>query len=57
MLVLLVAGLLMSLALRNLLKVDVIRDRQVLAREVEGRYIENAHKLNVMNTGSRRRNL
>jgi len=49
-LVLLVAGLLMSLALRNPLKVDVIRDRQVLAREVEGRYIENVYKLNVMNT-------
>jgi len=49
-LMLLVAGLLMSLALRNPLKVDVIRDRQVLAREVEGRYIENVYKLNVMNT-------
>jgi len=49
-LVLLVAGLLTSLALRNPLKVDVIRDRQVLAREVEGRFIENVYKLNVMNT-------
>jgi cytochrome c oxidase accessory protein FixG len=43
---LLVFGLLASLALRNPLKVD----RQVLAREVEGRYIENIYKLNVMNT-------
>ncbi len=49
-LVALVAGLLISLALRNPLKVDVIRDRQVLAREVEGRYIENVYKLNIMNT-------
>ena len=49
-LVLLVAGLLTSLALRNPLKVDVIRDRQVLAREVDGRYIENVYKLNIMNT-------
>jgi polyferredoxin len=30
--------------------VDVIRDRRVLAREVEGRYIENVYKFNVMNT-------
>ena len=46
-------GLLASLALRNPLKVDVIRDRRVLAREVEGRYIENIYKLNVMNTAER----
>jgi cytochrome c oxidase accessory protein FixG len=49
-LVLLVGGLLASLALRNPLKVDVIRDKRMLAREVEGRYIENVYKLNVMNT-------
>jgi cytochrome c oxidase accessory protein FixG len=49
-LVLLVGGLLTSLALRNPLKVDVIRDKRMLAREVEGRYIENVYKLNVMNT-------
>jgi cytochrome c oxidase accessory protein FixG len=52
-LVALVAGLLSALALRNPLKVDVIRDRRVLAREVEGRYIENVYKLNVMNTSER----
>ncbi len=46
----LVGGLLTALAFRNPLKVDVIRDRRVLAREVEGRYIENIYKLNVMNT-------
>jgi cytochrome c oxidase accessory protein FixG len=49
-LVLLVGGLFASLALRNPLKVDVIRDKRLLAREVEGRYIENVYKLNVMNT-------
>jgi cytochrome c oxidase accessory protein FixG len=52
-LVLLVGGLFASLAMRNPLKVDVIRDRRVLAREVEGRYIENIYKLNVMNTTER----
>ena len=52
-LVILVSGLLASLALRNPLKVDVIRDRRLLAREVEGRYIENIYKLNVMNTAER----
>lgn len=49
-LLVLVGGLLASLALRNPLKVDVIRDRRVLAREVDGRFIENIYKLNVMNT-------
>jgi cytochrome c oxidase accessory protein FixG len=49
-LVLLVGGLFTSLALRNPLKVDVIRDKRMLAREVDGRYIENVYKLNVMNT-------
>jgi cytochrome c oxidase accessory protein FixG len=49
-LVLLVGGLMTSLALRNPLKVDVIRDKRLLAREVDGRYIENVYKLNVMNT-------
>jgi cytochrome c oxidase accessory protein FixG len=49
-LVLLVGGLFASLALRNPLKVDVIRDKRLLAREVEGRHIENVYKLNVMNT-------
>lgn len=52
-LVALIGGLLTALALRNPLKVDVIRDRRVLAREVDGRYIENIYKLNVMNTAER----
>jgi cytochrome c oxidase accessory protein FixG len=52
-LLLLVGGLLVSLALRNPLKVDVIRDKRVLAREIDGRYIENIYKLNVMNTAEK----
>jgi cytochrome c oxidase accessory protein FixG len=52
-LITLLAGLVTALAVRNPLKVDVIRDRRVLAREVEGRYIENIYKLNVMNTMER----
>jgi len=50
-LMLLVGGLLAALLLRNPLKVDVIRDRRILAREVDGRYIENVYKINIMNTG------
>ena len=49
-LLILIAGLLGSLAMRNPLKVDIIRDKRVLAREIEGKYIENIYKLNVMNT-------
>jgi cytochrome c oxidase accessory protein FixG len=33
------------------LKVDVIRDRANLAREVEGRWVENIYRLQIMNTG------
>jgi len=40
-----------SLALRSPLKMDVIRDRGSLAREVEGGRIENVYRLQVMNTG------
>jgi cytochrome c oxidase accessory protein FixG len=39
-----------SLYLRVPLKVDVIRDRAALAREVEGGRIENVYRLQVMNT-------
>ena len=38
-----------SLYLRVPLKVDVIRDRAALAREVEGGEIENVYKLQIMN--------
>jgi polyferredoxin len=39
-----------SLYLRVPLKVDVIRDRAALAREVEGGLVENLYRLQVMNT-------
>ena len=39
-----------SLWLRVPLKVDVIRDRGALAREVEGGQVENVYRLQVMNT-------
>jgi cytochrome c oxidase accessory protein FixG len=41
------------LALRVPLKVDVIRDRGALAREVEGGRIENVYRLQLMNTAER----
>lgn len=39
-----------SLWLRVPLKVDVIRDRAAIAREVEGGLIENVYRLQIMNT-------
>ena len=39
-----------SLSLRTPLKVDVIRDRAAMAREVEGGLIENVYRLQIMNT-------
>jgi cytochrome c oxidase accessory protein FixG len=38
-----------GLAARSPLRVDVIRDRAILAREVEGGLIENVYRLHVMN--------
>jgi cytochrome c oxidase accessory protein FixG len=47
----LIAGAAMgSLALRNPLKVDVLRDRGALAREASPGVIENVYRLQVMNT-------
>ena len=43
-----VAGV--SLALKNPLKVDVIRDRGALAREASPGVIENVYRLQIMNT-------
>jgi cytochrome c oxidase accessory protein FixG len=43
-----------SIALRVPLKVDVIRDRGALAREVEGDSVENVYRLQVMNTSELR---
>ncbi|MCA1855264.1 cytochrome c oxidase accessory protein CcoG [Massilia oculi] len=39
-----------SLALRNPLKLDVIRDRGAMGREVEDGMIENVYRLQIMNT-------
>jgi cytochrome c oxidase accessory protein FixG len=44
-----------GLWLRVPLKVDVIRDRAAIAREVEGGKIENVYRLQVMNTAEARR--
>jgi len=49
-LVLLVAAMGASLALRNPLKLDVIRDRGSMGREVEDGRIENVYRLQLMNT-------
>jgi cytochrome c oxidase accessory protein FixG len=43
-------GAALSLYLRTPLKVDVIRDRAAIAREVEGGLIENVYRLQIMNT-------
>ncbi|CAJ0742252.1 cytochrome c oxidase accessory protein CcoG [Ralstonia mannitolilytica] len=45
----LVAGFVAALAMRQPLKVDVIRDRGALAREVGGGKIENVYRLQLMN--------
>ncbi|CAB3743732.1 hypothetical protein LMG1866_05929 [Achromobacter ruhlandii] len=39
-----------SLAMRNPLRVDVIRDRGALGREVAGGMIENVYRLQIINT-------
>ena len=44
-----------SLTLRVPLKVDVIRDRAALSREVEGGFIENVYRLQIMNTVEKER--
>jgi cytochrome c oxidase accessory protein FixG len=48
-LLLLVAGLMTSLALRTPLRVDVVRDRAALARIVSGGQLENVYRLQIMN--------
>ncbi|MBZ2207410.1 cytochrome c oxidase accessory protein CcoG [Massilia soli] len=50
LLALIVAGVLTSLALRTPLKMDVIRDRGSMGREVDDGMIENVYRLQVMNT-------
>jgi polyferredoxin len=46
---LLTSAFLFSLATRNPLRVDVMRDRGALAREVEGVRIENIYRIQIMN--------
>lgn len=46
---LLMIGLLTSLWLRTPFKVDVVRDRSVLARLVEGGMLQNVYRLQIMN--------
>jgi cytochrome c oxidase accessory protein FixG len=45
----LTSAFLFSLATRNPLRVDVMRDRGALAREVEGVRIENIYRIQIMN--------
>jgi len=49
---LLAVGFVVSLALRSPLRVDVVRDRNVLAREVAGGLIENIYRLQFINTSN-----
>jgi cytochrome c oxidase accessory protein FixG len=49
--------LLVSLALRNPLKVDVIRDRNALSRIVEGGDVENSYRVHFMNASERAQRL
>lgn len=53
---LVLAALVAGLAMRNPLKVDVIRDRGALAREVSPGLIENVYRLQIMNTEELQRN-
>jgi polyferredoxin len=57
LLLLLLGALLGSLATRNPLKVDVIRDRNALARVVEGGNVENTYRLHLMNASETPRRL
>jgi cytochrome c oxidase accessory protein FixG len=50
LLLLIVAAFFGALYLRTPLKLDVIRDRGVLSREVDGGMIENIYRLQIMNT-------
>ena len=48
-LLLLCAGLALSLAWRNPFRVDVVRDRGTMARLIDDGYIENVYRLQIMN--------
>ena len=51
-LLIITVAVLTSLFMRTPLKVNVIRDRGALAREVEGAFIENTYRLQINNTGN-----
>ncbi|NLZ12336.1 MAG: cytochrome c oxidase accessory protein CcoG, partial [Alcaligenaceae bacterium] len=53
LLVLIFAGFMYSLVARESLKVDVIRDRGALGREISGGLIENVYRLQIMNTNDK----
>jgi cytochrome c oxidase accessory protein FixG len=53
----LAAAFLVSLATRNPLRVDVMRDRGALAREVEGVRIENIYRIQIMNASEHQMNV
>ncbi|MBQ5939439.1 MULTISPECIES: cytochrome c oxidase accessory protein CcoG [unclassified Massilia] len=53
----LVIGMAASIALRNPLKLDVIRDRGSMGREVDDGMIENVYRLQVMNTSEQAQRL
>ncbi|MDQ8021894.1 MAG: cytochrome c oxidase accessory protein CcoG [Moraxellaceae bacterium] len=52
-LLILCVAFLWSLSTRSALRVDVIKDRRTLAREVEGEFIENVYTLQMMNMAER----
>ena len=51
------SAFLFSLATRNPLRVDVMRDRGALAREVEGVRIENIYRIQIMNASENNMNV
>jgi polyferredoxin len=53
----LTAAFLVSLATRNPLRVDIMRDRGALAREVEGVRIENIYRIQIMNASENNMNV
>jgi polyferredoxin len=53
----LTSAFLISLVTRNPLRVDVMRDRGALAREVDGVRIENIYRIQIMNASEHKMNV
>jgi polyferredoxin len=53
----LTSAFLISLVTRNPLRVDVMRDRGALAREVDGVRIENIYRIQIMNASEHKMNI